>query len=87
MKIAVLVLDHLDNAVNRKPIGVDVPQRHKDGDHDAFVMKIFILHCLFKYDYCSVGGCDNQSFRVTVEETDGAAEEVKEDDVNGRCNG
>ena len=85
MEVTIFMLDRLDMAVNRKPVGMDIKQRHENGNHNPFVMEILVFLYFLKYYYLSVGWSNDQSFSVSVEEADGTPKEVDHNGIDNDC--
>src|SRR5574344_1089126 len=85
MKITILMFYHLYLAVNGKPVGVDIKQTHKDGNHKTFFVKVFILFDLFYHYDFPIGRSYDDFFGVFIVVTDRAAEEVDDDAINDNC--
>jgi hypothetical protein len=63
-------------SVGRHPVGVHVEEAHENAHHNAPVVEIFVLiHFLDNYD-ATVAGRNDNALCLTIEETDGAAEEI-----------
>ena len=85
MEVTIFMLDRLDMSVNRKPVGMDIKQRHENGNHNPFVMEILVFLYFLKYYYLSVGWSNDQSFSVSVEEADGTPKEVDHNGIDNDC--
>ena len=85
VEIAVVVLGHLDIAVHGKPVGMYVGDAHKDGHHESAVVEIFVFLHFLHNDHLAVSSGHDRIFRVAIEESDGAAEEVDDNQRENRC--
>ena len=85
MEIAVVVLGHLDVAVHGEPVGMYVGDAHKDGHHQSAVVEIFVFLYFLHNDHLAVSSGHDRIFRIAVEESDGAAEEVDDNQRENRC--
>ena len=85
VEIAVVVLGHLDVAVHGKPVGMYVGDAHKDGHHQSAVVEIFVFLYFLHNDHLAVSSGHDRIFRIAVEESDGAAEEVDDNQRENRC--
>ena len=79
VKVSVLVLYLFYYSIYRIPVCMHIGYIHKNGNHQTFIMKIFILVHLFAYDNSSVGRSNDNLFRILSEESDWASEEVYHD--------
>ena len=76
MKVAVVVAHLLDVALHRKPVGMNVGDRHENGDHQPAVMKILVFLHFLHHHYLAVSRRHHNVVRIAVKQADGAAEKV-----------
>ena len=86
MEVTVVMPNQFYGAVNGNPVGMNIPQTHKDANHDAFVVEIFgFFYFLYHYNL-AISGRYNNSLCIPLEATDGTLEEVDENQVNTNAN-
>ena len=68
VEVAVEVLDELHAAINGEPVGVYVPQTHKDAHHDTAVVEVPVLVDLLDNDNLSVGRSNHNALRIVGSE-------------------
>ena len=85
MEVAVLMADGLDIPVDGEPVGVDIEQRHEDGDHDALLAEVLILVHRLTDDHLAVGRGHDDTLCVAIEIADGTAEEIDQYRVDGEA--
>ena len=82
--VAVLVLDEFHLAVDGEPVGMHIPQTHKDTDHESLVMEILVLFDFLNHHDATVGrSYDDVLGVVGAKVADGAAIEVGGDTIYG----
>ena len=82
VEVAVLVMDELHLAVDRKPVGVHVEQTHEDGNHQSAVVEVFVLLDFLYDNHLAVGRChDNLGCIFLTKISDRTFEEIKHNAV------
>ena len=82
LETAVVMLDELDGAIGGNPVGMDVEQAHEDAHHQTPVVEVFVLLHLLHYHDLAVGRSHDNALGVAIEDTDGTAEEVDDDEID-----
>ena len=67
--VAILVHHLLHLAINGEPVGMHIEQTHEDGDHEALLMEILVLHDFLYNHYLTVGRSNDKTLRVVLKKT------------------
>lgn len=81
VEVSFVVHHFFHDAFDGEPVGVDVGDGHKDGNHQSAVVEIFILFDLFNHHNLSVGSSDDGSFCFSAKLSNGTTEEVQHDAI------
>lgn len=86
-----VVLDVLDLALGRKPVGVHIERRHEDADHDGAGVEVLVLVYFLDGDYLAVDRGDDHAVPLALVVAGRAAEEVEDETIDdggdGRADG
>ena len=86
MEVAVVMSDQFYGTVNGNPVGMNIPQTHKDANHDAFVMEIFGFFYFLYHNHFPVAGGNDNTLCVAFITSDGALEEIDKNQVYADAN-
>jgi hypothetical protein len=76
MEVTVVMLDHLNGAIHRNPVGMHIEQAHKDTYHYTFVVEVFCLLDFLHYYHFTISRSNDDTFGIALETADGTLEKV-----------
>ena len=81
--VAVLVMHQFNLPIYGEPVGMYIPQTHKDTDHQSFVVEIFVFFHFLDDHHLTVGRSNHEFFGILIRIiTDGTTEEIHNDSIN-----
>ena len=69
--------DMFHRAIDGEPVGMDIENRHEDGDLQALFVQDLVFHDLLDGYDRAVSRCDDQSFGIIGEATVRTTEEIQ----------